>query len=522
MKKTAIFALIFVQIIALCSCSLISLKNDDASGEFFAEEYLAENNLDMLPIPKLESSVLRKDKTLYLNLSDDEYIAYLEQIVKYLRERDDVFNLSKYVKQNYLMIIPTESVYAPIGDGFVLSCESVKLAFSRVEELTEDDDLIDPICISLNRQSGTLSYSGFTYNCSLTIGTPSTSCRLDRCYYNHTYDEGEELIVPATDGVKTVTHSTCVYCGQTHFSKFIGDMKYYNVSFAEGGEYVARGSGDRYVSGVIVDVCVAKLHSNLILTVNGTEISGHASGEDALWHYTFVMPCEDITLSLKAPEASPTASKKLTELEPWLATANAEGVAAIKIVSTPQGVKPCSIETVYRTENAERIANILASLREINMMPTAPKNAVVDGGRELAFEFTLANGEVHSVAFNNGCYLLENNNSYVYYKTDNLPKITEGEGVSVSYSFIAGKSVAYPMQYDSSVDGYKLAEGYEIDLSELEFVPCTESETENCPCIIQNDYVRLSVLGNTTFKLGDSCYRLVNTTFRAAITPTDK
>lgn len=528
MKKTAILALILVQILALCSCSIVGLKNDDMSGEFFAEEYLAQNDLDSLPVPKLESSVLRKDRTLYLNLSDDEYIAYLGQIVKYLRARDDVFNLSQYESTNYLMLIPIKYNYSPVGDGFVPNAATITLAFSKSEELDEDGCLVDPICVSLTRKSGTHSYSGFTYNCYMTIGTPSMSCYLDRCYYEHTYGEGEELIVPTANGVSTVMHYTCIYCGQTHFSKFIGDMKYYNATFAEGGEYVARGIGEQQISGLIVDVCVAKLHSNLVLTVNGIEIPGHASSEDALWHYTFVMPCEDITLSLKAPEATPTASKKLTELEPWLASASAESVVGLKTVSTPLGVKPCSIETVYRTENAEKIASVLASLREINMTPTAPKNAVVDGGRTLTFEFILANGESERVAFKNGCYLFENNDSenssYIYYKTDTLPTVDNGEGVSVSYSFISGKSVAYPMPYDSSVGGYKIAEGYEIELSKLEFVPCAESdmENENCSCTLKNDYTCLYLFGNTTFKLGDSCYKLVNTTFRAAITQTGK
>lgn len=506
----------------LCGCPSPTIANDDLSGEFFGEDYLEARNLSGMPVPKLENSVLRNGGVIYLNLTDDEYVEYLGQIIEYLRARDDVFNLSRFVHTDYLWIFPIKSVYAPIGDSYVPHCDSIELLFSHTEELDESDGFIDPIYVHLKRQSGTLSYSGFTYNCSLSIGM-STICYLDRCYEEHTYDEGIELIVPSTvDEPMTLKYHTCIWCGSTHYSSFIGDMKYYNITISEGEEYLVNKSVlGANISGLIVDIRTGMIHSDLVLEANGIQIPGHASDEDMLWHYTFVMPCESVKISFKQPEAASTR-KLFSELEPWISDIDPSNVDQLKVTKSYVGVAPGSLAAVRRVSDPDSILSVISAFRSIGMNPTSPSASNLDGGNNVAFEFILSDGEVKVVTFRGGCYLDGYDDptasSYTCYKPDALPGI--GEDFELSYSFVASNlNTAHPTLYDAQVGNYVPVSGYEIDLGTLEFVECDGGElaSAQCACRLESDLIVLEVYSNDVFRLDGTFYRLVNTTFRDAI-----
>lgn len=505
-----------------CGCPSPTIENDDVSGEFFSDEYLEAKNLSGMPVPKLENSVLRNGGVLYLNLTDDEYVEYLGQIIEYLRARDDVFNLSRFVRTDYLWIFPIKFVYAPIGDSYVPYCDSIELLFSQTEELDESDGFIDPIYVELKRQSGTLSYSGFTYNCSLSIGM-NTICYLDRCYEEHTYDEGIELIVPsAFDEPMTLRYHTCIWCGSTHYSTFIGDMKYYNITISEGEEYLVNKSvlGSK-ISGLIVDIRTGMIHSDLVLEANGIQIPGHASDDDMLWHYTFIMPCENVKISFKQPEAVLTR-KLFSELEPWILDIEPSDVDQLKVTRSYVGVAPGSLAVVQRVSDADSILSVISAFRSIGLDPTSPSASKLDGGNRVVFEFVLTDGEVKRVTFRSGCYLDgyddPTSSSYTCYKPDALPGL--GDDLDTSYAFVESNfGVAHPTVYDAQAGDYVAVSGYEIDLGTLEFVDFDGSELAGteCVCRLENDLIVLEVYSNDVFRLSGTFYRLVNTTFRDAI-----
>lgn len=519
MKKTLISILSLIAVLAVCACLLCACEGQrDLKGEFFGEEYLDSMGVRTLPSPSLDSSVLRDGKTLYLNLSDEEYIAYYAKLIGYLCARTDIYNLSKVEHSTYLMIIPTGYICSPIGDGFVPSCESVNLMFSLTEELGEDGELESPICISLTRKSGTHTYSGFSYNCYMTISQSNVgSVVLDRCYYDHTYEEIAEYRVPSGGEIQFIKYYTCIYCGASNFSKFIGDMKYYKVSVDQGGEYIVRTLPDEYISGTRMDVCVGKLHSNLILTVNGIQIEGHASDADSLWHYTFVMPCKDITISIIDP--SVPIIKDLSEITPWLGELEASDIAQIKYRTSQYGIASGLPVTVNSTSDREKIESILSALKTLEMSSIGSINNP-EAGKDKEFVFVLSDGTVRSIYFQEGSYTFFDNflsSTLDIYHTDYVPSLRGTVTYSLTYFDI---QPVHPALYDEASGGFAVREDYVIDLSELEFTVCTERELEGTRvlCKTSGGESELEIMGNTTFKIGNTCYKLVNTTFRDAFT----
>lgn len=521
MKKILISALSLVALLSVCACLLCACEGqNDLRGEFFAEEYLDGMGVRTLPSPSLDSSVLRDGKTLYLNLSDEEYVAYYAKLIKYLRARTDIYNLSRIEHSTYVMIIPTGYICSPIGDGFVPSCESVNLMFSLTEELGENGELESPICISLTRKSGTHTYSGFSYNCYMTVSHSNVgSVVLDRCYYDHTYEEVDEYRVPSGSGMQFIKYYTCIYCGASNFSEFIGDMKYYKVSVDRGSEYIVRALPEEYISGIRMDVCVSKLHNDLVLLVNGMHIDGHASDTDSLWHYTFVMPCNDITISIIDPKV-PTI-KELSELAPWLAELDVNDIAQVKYRTSQHEIASGVPVTVHTTSDRDKIEALLSELKSLEMSSSGFINNP-ETGKVKEFVFVLSDGTARSVYFQEGGYVFFDNifsSTLDIYHTDYVPSLRG----TTTYSLTYFKNLpVHPAVYDEESGGFSVREDYVIDLRGLEFTVCTESELEGTRvlCRTSGGLSELEIMGNTTFKIGDTCYKLVNTTFRDAFTLT--
>lgn len=519
MKKILISVLSLVALLSVCACLLCACEGqNDLKGEFFSEEQLNGMGVRTLPAPSLDSSVLRDGKTLYLNLTDEEYIAYYAKLIRYLRARTDIYNLSKVEHSTYVMIIPTGYICSPIGDGFVPSCESVDIMYSLTEDLGEDGELESPIRISLVRKSGTHTYSGFSYNCYMTISHSNVgSVVLDRCYYDHTYEEVAEYRVPSGSGMQFIKYYTCIYCGASNLSEFIGDMKYYKVSVDRGSEYIVRALPEEYISGIRMDVCVGKLHSDLILLVNGMQIEGYASDTDSLWHYTFVMPCQDITISIIDPSV-PTI-KELSEIAPWLGKLEASDIAQIKYRTSQNGAASGLPVTVNSTSDREKIEGILSTLKALEMSSSGYINNP-EAGKVKEFVFVLSDGTARRIYFQEGGYAFSDNifsSTIDVYHTDYIPSIRG----TVTYSLTYFENLpVHPAVYDEESGDFTLREDYVIDLSELEFTVCTESELEGTRvlCKTSGAASELEIMGNTTFRIGNTCYKLVNTTFRDAFT----
>ena len=97
MKKARSFASLFLVILlcsALSSCFFFGpgkpWEEDLLRDTFFGADYLAERGVADLPTPKLEGSYFDAEKNiLYLNLSREEFDAYSNAIVDYLRQKDE-------------------------------------------------------------------------------------------------------------------------------------------------------------------------------------------------------------------------------------------------------------------------------------------------------------------------------------------------------------------------------------------------------------------------------------------------
>ena len=290
--------------LVLCLCTLVSCEDSYKSGEFFSDEFLDKNGLTGIPVPlKIEDSVIKNEDSVYLNLTKAEHEQYVSELVSFLRGRDDIYYLG-YSVGGYLLaeIVPYDKT-APITDSYDTSDDEQEIFFSLDSELGNDDFLKDPIKILIKRESGKLQYNEFAYNTEIRILSGTLiNAEWDLCGAEHTYNEGVEYKVPGGDD--TVIQYTCINCGSTKFSKFIGDMKTYNVTIVD-----TDADGwilDRYkqcVSGVIRTTTVEKHADKVIkITVNGTEIPPRET-EDGKLSYDFIMPCCDIVIVAEFVEA---------------------------------------------------------------------------------------------------------------------------------------------------------------------------------------------------------------------------
>lgn len=301
MKKSVVLIFcICIFAISFSSC----MRYNDVQDTFFSEAYLADNQLEALPSPKLDGAVLRNGETLYLNLSRKEYIEYVGTVVDYLLARDDVNDLSRQVSQTFLMFIPMDIICVPIDVEFVPDDENITIFFSLSEGLDpEKGTMNEPVEIKFTRESTKIA--GSEYNCRMEISSSTVyGVKVDPCYLDHTYgDAYEELIVPSSKGAGTIKRYSCIYCGQTELSDFIGDMKLYSATVLEGRKYLYKDISSEVVSGVVYEIYTKKYDgADLSVTVNGVEIPRTESAEAPFWRYVFVMPCEDIEISVNFVE----------------------------------------------------------------------------------------------------------------------------------------------------------------------------------------------------------------------------
>jgi len=118
----------------------------------------------------------------------------------------------------------------------------------------------------------------------------------DVCAAEHTYDEGIEYKIAGSD--ETITEYTCVHCGSTELSDFIGDMKIYNITIedTDAARYILD-RPEEGVSGVIYRISVYKpVNAYVKFEVNGTEIIPRDTNYNK-WIYEFVMPCADVVIT---------------------------------------------------------------------------------------------------------------------------------------------------------------------------------------------------------------------------------
>ena len=182
----------FVLILTMCLTMLTSCIYSDAIGiaallslwvksertivdrnVFFEDELIAECRLTDMPVPNLEGSALTNN-TLYLNMTDDEFVSYSEEIFNYLLAKEDAYFKGYQVEQGFaggIFYIP-EYRYAPLTEKYKIG-EANRFIFSLTELLNEGDEYNNHywngVIIDIVQSEGTLDDGEYSYNVSLTI-----------------------------------------------------------------------------------------------------------------------------------------------------------------------------------------------------------------------------------------------------------------------------------------------------------------------------------------------------------------
>ena len=158
---------------------------------FFEEELIVECRLTDMPVPNLEGSALTNN-TLYLNMTDEEFVTYSEAVLNYLLAKEDAYFKGYQVEQGFaggIFYIP-EYRYAPLTEKYKVG-DANRFIFSLTELLNEGDEYNNHYwscaIIDIVRSEGTLDDGEYSYNTAITIKLDPGS----RVYYEDYLDYGD-------------------------------------------------------------------------------------------------------------------------------------------------------------------------------------------------------------------------------------------------------------------------------------------------------------------------------------------
>ena len=165
-----------------------SEKTIVARDVFFDEDLLIECRLADMPRPNLEGSALTNN-TLYLNMTDEEFVSYSQAVLDYLLAKEDAYFKGYQFEQGFaggIFYIP-EYRYAPLTEEYEIK-DANRFAFSLTELLNEGDEYNyhywNDVIIDVVRSEGTLDGEEYSYNTAITIKLNAGS----RVYYEDYYN----------------------------------------------------------------------------------------------------------------------------------------------------------------------------------------------------------------------------------------------------------------------------------------------------------------------------------------------
>lgn len=462
--------------VVLCLCCLASCGVSYERNEFFSDELLSESKLTDMPVPPhVDNSVIQYGNILYLNLTQDEYEQYVGDLLEYLRERNDIYYLGYSVGFHYNNLFRAD-VIAPIKDDYDISLDKHDFFFSTEDRLTgrSGDLLASPVNVSIIYEYGQLTHNGFEYNTRIFIYNGiQAHADYDVCGAEHTYDEGIEYKIAGSE--RTITEYTCVHCGSTKSSDFIGDMKYYKVTIEDtDADHYIIDRCDSAISGVIVGFKTQRIiDADLKFVVNGTEIYPRET-DDGKWIYEFVMPCEDIVITTEIVGDSPTPTNHFLRNQAgceWLNEITAEDIAEIKIIGEAVGVAPGNLKNIRGCTDEAVIARIFEEYYWLDTAPISKMEGQIVGGSGVTVKFILKDGTEKELYINNGNYLDNEGN---YFKLLYTPKFEESDNVAEAYGFITyiGTGTVYDKDNNPvceiPIDALEFDYDLDLDLPDLE------------------------------------------------------
>ena len=261
-------------------------------------ELLELNKISDLPVPVgVDNSVIQYGDILYLNITKAEYIKYVDDLLEYLKSKDDIYYLGYSVGSGLVAEMFPYDEIAPITETYKASLDNHDFFFSKNNELNDENFLSEPVEIEIIRVDGKLNYQNYEYNTQISIDDGYLAdAQWNICGATHTYDDGKEYKIPGSNN--TIIEYTCINCGSTNMSDFIGDMKIYNIIIEDtnADHYIIKRSKSA-PSGVIINIVTQKLiDADIKFIVNGTEIKPSETDDDK-WSYDFIMPCCDVVIT---------------------------------------------------------------------------------------------------------------------------------------------------------------------------------------------------------------------------------
>ena len=316
MKNARLIASLFLLALLCAALSSCFFFGDPAPWEedklrdiFFSAEYLEERGVADFPLPKLEGSYLDAEKNiLYLNLSREEFEAYTNTVVDYLRQKEE-------------LTVTGFKCDSDIGGVFLLLYRYPLLASLDVEEITypsENErifgfstealgDMYDGRADVENAKFVSLTWEPTTKDSGATYTTVMEfphyyQSKLLVCHHGHTF---EEVTYPVPGTVFTTTIKTCTRCAKKESEGYGygNELTEFAWTIKGGTEYSRSGVRGFAYRGELVEIeAYTAVDQNLKMTINGTEIPliQNADGKQV---FAFIMPYGDIEIVIEAIDA---------------------------------------------------------------------------------------------------------------------------------------------------------------------------------------------------------------------------
>ena len=167
----------------------------------------------------------------------------------------------------------------------------------------------------------------------------------------------------------------------------------------------------------------------------------------------------------------------LTQFASWLTELNAENVAEIKTTFEYVGVAPGRLKDISRTTDKAVIADALGKYASLQMRYVEREETYIDGGSSFTIDFTLTDGTIKQLYFNNGFYAYgldqDDISAQRFFELESIPTLEGYDSVEKYNGFITNKSNGEVREHFGE-DNKLIGNADGIDL--LEFVALPEGE----------------------------------------------
>ena len=402
----------------LCLCCLASCGSAHKENEWFSEEKLTNCLVGDLPTIEKEY-VNHNDEDIYVSFTSKEREAYVAEVFEYLKSQNFKYLGTRGEQASTLAGSFTTYYFKPateLSEFYVGS--SYKFVYSD-GTLDEGGDPIFCILTIYDYEAKNLEYGtkNFAYNTLITLRYKSEAPLSGRYALNE--EEHEH------------TGEWVEYNQHTHYYQYTC-----GCTLPDRIEKHVYNDGESFCN-----------------------ICGYDTSDEP--------PLVDETISL-------------TEFASWLTELNAENVVEIKTTFEYIGVAPGRLKDISKTTDKIVIADVLKEYVNIEMREFAREDTYIEGGSAFTIEFTLTDGTIKELYFNNSFYaygLYEDEISALcYFKLNSIPTLKNYDNVAKSKEFITyiGTGTVYDKDNNAVC---------EIPIDKLEFV-----ESDGCVDAVVTGY----------------------------------